>query len=136
MIKIVNTSRNEIARSFSFGPIKRIMLGVRFQKLTERQQQAVLHHEMAHCEKHHTEWRLFFLIFAPFMFKWICEKQELAADQFAGEHGFAEPLIEILANEFDGGNFHPSNTMRRGYLKQHDQTRVVPVPDYNSPGLT
>ena len=135
MIKFIYKKNDSIARSFSFGPIKRVFIGDRFFKLTEGQMNAVLYHEIAHCEKHHTEWRILFL-FLPFMFKWICEKQELAADRFVAECGFAKPLIELLASDYDGGSFHPSNAMRRAYLKIHDQTRVVPVPDYNSPGLT
>lgn len=133
-IKLVDSKY--LAKSFSFGLIKRIFVSKRFFKLTDGQQTAVLLHEKAHCDGHHTEIRFFFLLFAPFMLRWVCKKQELAADRAVVRAGFAEHLLELLADDRDGGEYHPSNKVRRENLKFHDQARIVPVKDPLSTGLT
>ena len=136
MIRVRNSSGRFIARSFSLGPYKRVTFGQLFEVLGKDEQLAVLYHEMAHCEMHHTEWRILFLLLLPFLLGRLCRNQELQADQFAAECGHAAGMIKVLEGECEGGFLYPSHGMRRGYLKiyEHNKPRFVPVTD-SSPGL-
>ena len=115
-----------IARAFSFFWFKRIYLGVRFKRLSPKQQIAAVLHEMGHCELHHSEIRIvsLFLIawWNPWWFLRICRNQELAADKYVVTHGYAHYLLDLLSGYDLGGWIHPSNRERRSAILSYTST--------------
>lgn len=130
---IVPTNEPIIARALSFGWWKRVYVGKLFERLPPHIRQAVLAHEAAHCDLHHTEKRILALIFAPFLLKRICRKQELDADKLAAKKGHAPALMELLSIDVDVGPYHPTHKERISALKQYEQTnRLAPVRRYSN----
>jgi len=111
-LKIIETDRDEVARSISLFWFKRIYVGTRFKKLTVAERMAVIAHETGHCEGHHTEWRILLL---PIVF-WLAKQQEFWADAYAVRKGHGEALYRHLGRNDGGGLFHPSNYHRRQKL--------------------
>ena len=113
--KVVQTSEPITARSFSCFWHKRIYVGTKFAELPVRVKMAVLAHEFAHCEGHHTEWRAMALL-CPLFIKWLCHWQEYRADAYAARCGFGPELHWYLRNESVGSATHPQNCLRRQKL--------------------
>ena len=126
-MKIISTNEPIHARSMSFLAWKRIYIGARFSSLTLDEQVAALAHEEGHCELHHTEVRIFSLLFLPFLFISICKKQELAADRYAAKKGHANTLIKMFDSFSEGGWLHPSDAERRHHLMKQEHLRNAPV---------
>lgn len=135
MMKLVLVSDNSIARAVSFGPFSRVLIGTRFERLSDKQQAAVLAHEEGHIAMRHTEGRLLFAIFPAFwfLFPTLCRQQEFQADRYAAERGHAKALLQLLENDYDGGWLQPSHAERREAIKRHDQLRLVRVTDEPPP---
>jgi hypothetical protein len=111
-MKMIQTTEPIVARSFSFFWFKRVYTGARFESLPYRTKVAILLHEFAHCNSHHTEWRVLLWPLAL----WLPKRQELWADAFVASQGYAQELHDFLIGEHDGGLFHPSNWQRRQNL--------------------
>lgn len=126
MTSIRLTDEPILARAVSFLWWKRVYIGSRFIKLPRDQKEAILSHERGHCDLHHTEVRLFVALFLPFLFPYICRKQELAADRYAARSGHAKALAKLLSSDYDGGFLQPSHSERRAQLKKYDHPRVAP----------
>ena len=127
MILFYKTTNNIYAYAFSCLWYKRVTLGKKIEELTDVERAAAIFHEVGHVEQHHTEWRVICLLFAPFLLKWLCRKQELDADRYAAQYGHAQGLLSLLANEWDGNFFQPSHALRRASLERQDHSRPVPV---------
>ena len=112
---IVQTSEPITARSFSCLWYKRIYVGRKFHALPPRVKMAVLAHEFAHCERHHTEWRILALLF-PFLIKWLCHRQEYQADAYVAQCGFGPELHWFLRDERAETATHPQKYLRRQKL--------------------
>lgn len=95
--RVVRSDMPTIAYAISLFWFKRIYIGTLFDRLPSDVQAAVIQHEEGHCANHHLEKRLLFLVFMPFLYKWICHKQEIEADRCAVAKGLAEPLLRLLA---------------------------------------
>lgn len=111
-IKVALLNEPIIARSFSFLWIKRIYLGSKWLALPTTVKSAVLEHERAHCDGHHSEMRMLALL-VPVIIPWLCRWQELRADARAVEAGFGSEMLWLLRDESSGGPFHPTNLLRR-----------------------
>ena len=118
-MKIKYTDENFVAASSGIFFWKRIEIGKRFYSLPDHIKKAVIAHELGHCVKFHIEIRIICFIFCFPALLWLCRKQELEADRFAAECGFAEELIEYFKNEWKGGGTHPSNSERRHQLEKY-----------------
>lgn len=129
-MNVTRTHEPILARAFSFGWYKRVEVGSKFFKLSYGGQLAVLNHEQGHLVGHHTELRMLCLLLAPFALKWLCHKQEMAADRYAAERGFSRDLIKLLAGE-GGGGLYPTNAVRRAALEKYDQSRIAPVKSHS-----
>lgn len=136
MVDVVHTHGAWYAKAVSLGPLAQILLGQKFWKLPEDQREALLSHERGHIAGHHLEKRLMCLLLAPFLYTWLCRRQELAADRYAAERGHAKALLTFLAVDHDEGWVHPSHTTRRKAIEQYEQTRPVPVMDSRLAGVT
>ena len=88
-----------------------------FCKLSSAEQQAVIAHELYHCENHHSEWRALALMFPAWM-KRICHRQEFEADLFAAKLGYGDALIKVLSRFGEGGNMHPTTAERIKVIEQ------------------
>ena len=115
------------ADSRGIWPFKKIVLGVTFFFLTERQREAVLCHEAAHCKKFHMERRIAaipLLFLRPAFANEIAMSHELEADRFAAERGFAVELLAVL-RKLGGkeGRFYPTFDARarnlNKFIKEH-----------------
>jgi Zn-dependent protease with chaperone function len=114
---IVQTNEPITARSVSWLWYKRIYVGTKFIGLPERVKMAVLAHELAHCEGHHTEWRLLALICPiPLLIQWLCHWQEYQADAYVAQCGFGPELSWYLRKDGPGSITHPQNYLRRQKL--------------------
>ena len=113
--KVVQTGEPITARSVSCFWHKRIYVGLKFTDLPPRVKMAVLAHEFAHCEGHHTEWRALALL-CPFLIKWLCHWQEYRADAYAARCDFGPELLWFLRDESKGSTTHPQNYLRRQKL--------------------
>jgi Zn-dependent protease with chaperone function len=129
MITLVKTKHPGYARSISFFWWKWILLGTDFASLPPDEQLATLAHEEGHCELHHTEYRLLFLLVPIFwiMFFEFCKEHEFEADEYSAARGNKQALLKLLANDWDGGLMHPSNATRRARLEQYEYLRTAPV---------
>ena len=94
----------------------RIWLGAPFITLPPDQQVAVMEHELAHVRMHHTEQRIFCLLLAPFLFSWLCRRQEFQADKRATRLGHGLALLRLLSDEKEGSATHPSHEARRNRI--------------------
>jgi Zn-dependent protease with chaperone function len=113
-----------IAHSGSFFRWKRIFLGASFFYMTPNWQRAVKAHELGHIEGHHTEWRILTLLFCPFLFFWVCRKQEFLADEYAAKLGLRAELINFLEKLYTpSGRMYPSN------FDRIEKLRLIPVKD-------
>lgn len=126
-IRVIHVDDDTLAYSFSLWWVKRITVGRRFRSLPKRHQEAVLLHEISHCERQDTLRRLFALMFTPWRLHKVCCETELIADTFAAMCGYAPELIEILKHEFDGGKLQPSHAIRRERLAAYEKIRLDPV---------
>lgn len=101
-----------IADARGFWPLKRIVVGWRWFCLSEREREAVLLHEAAHCLRWHMEKRLLYLpllFLRPAVAKALCAKQECEADWFAAKVGYGAELAAVLKRfPPEGGAFYPS----------------------------
>ncbi len=131
MIDYLLTDEPIYARALSLGRHKWIVVGAMFNSLADDERDAVLAHELAHCEGHHTEQRVLCLLLFPFAFLWLCRWQEFAADRYAVRQGCAKGLLSLLKHEYDGGWFQPSHAARRQSIKKHDHPRSAPVTGYS-----
>ena len=117
---VVTTREPIIARSVSFFWYRRVYIGTKFARLPKGQQTAVILHERGHIEKHHTEARLLSVLFPfkPFI-RWLCHRQEYAADRYVLEHGFGRELVDFLvANGARESFTHPSDYARACRLQK------------------
>lgn len=112
MIPIVRTKSQRIAWSASFFWFKRVYVGLPFHDLPMLVRTAILHHERAHCDGHHTEQRILALLFPP-MLRWLCHRQEYAADCAAVSAGYGKEMSWLLRHSTDSGILYPSNAQRR-----------------------
>lgn len=112
MIKVVRTNSTKVAWSVSFLWFKRVFVGTPFHTLPLRVRKAILIHEFAHCSGHHTEFRILALICPP-LIRWLCLRQEYAADAAVVRAGYGPELMWMLRHDNHGGPFHPSNFLRR-----------------------
>ena len=110
--KVILTTEPIIARSFSFGWFKRVYVGTKFPAFSPRLKTAILLHEFAHCNGHHTEFRMLLWPIGLWLAKW----QEYQADAYVARCGFGPELYCLLYPESPGGLFHPSNCQRRQKL--------------------
>ena len=69
-------------------------------------------HEVAHIGGHHTVWRALSLLFPPAI-RWLCHRQEYAADGYVVEQGHGIALMQYLRNDADASMTHPSEQSRR-----------------------
>jgi Peptidase family M48 len=113
--KIIETNEYITARSLSLLWFKRIYVGYRYLHLNPAMRLAVLAHEEGHLRGHHTEWRILALL-VPGLPLWLAKQQEYWADAYACRAGHGLALYWLLADESDGGHFHPSNCLRRQKL--------------------
>lgn len=120
MIKLVVTDEPIIARSASLFWWKRIYVGKLYWMLAYSLQNAAIHHERAHCDKHHMEWRILFLLM-PWWFTWLCERQELAADSYAASCGYKDAMRYLLAYHSNPikGRYHPDLDTRLDNLARY-----------------
>ena len=117
MLKVKVTKRNTVAASASFFWWKRIYVSALFCKLSSVEQQAVIAHELYHCENHHSEWRALALMFPAWM-KRMCHRQEFEADLFAAKLGYGHALIKVLSRFGKGGDMHPATAERIKVIEQ------------------
>jgi len=131
MIHFYVTTKPLYAYAFSFLWYKRITLGAKFEELKNEERKAAIFHECGHVSGHHTEWRILCALFCPWLLKDFCRKQELEADLYAAQYGYAKGLLSLLEKEWVGNFFQPSHAIRREQLKQYlekyEQSRMVPV---------
>lgn len=92
---------------------KRIVVGPLLWRLTERERQAVLIHEAAHCKLFHLEKRILWAwlaLFAPRKLMEMCYEQEYQADRYAAAAGYGLDLVAFF-NKLKQGevevDFHP-----------------------------
>jgi len=116
-IKIVAVDDKFIARSVSFLWWKRIYTGTLFNILLECQQEAVIAHETAHCNWHHSELRVLTLLFCPFLIKRICRWTEFVADRYAAKVGLGYALITVLRLGESSSWMYPSHEDRIKAIK-------------------
>lgn len=109
---VIVTTEPIIARSFSFGWFKRVYVGANFHAYPTRIKIAILLHEFAHCNGHHTEWRMLLWPIGVWLAKW----QEYRADAYVARCGYGPELYCLLHRDTPGGAFHPSNCQRRQKL--------------------
>ena len=109
---VIVTTEPIIARSFSFGWFKRVYVGAKFHAYPPRIKAAILLHEFAHCNGHHTEWRMLLWPIGLWLAKW----QEYRADAYVARCGYGPELYCLLHRDTPGGAFHPSNCQRRQKL--------------------
>ena len=87
-----------IARATLWGTIQ---TGALFERLTEREQRAVLAHEQGHIHHRHAWKRLGWMVTLRALVNWngflaMCEQQELEADRYAAERGHTAGLVSFL----------------------------------------
>jgi hypothetical protein len=87
-----------IARSTLWGTIQ---FGDEFYRLTELEQCAIVAHEQGHIYYRHAWKRLKWMLTLRAFFQWdaflaMCAAQELEADRYAADRGFAPGLISFL----------------------------------------
>jgi Zn-dependent protease with chaperone function len=115
-MKFVLLHERCIALSASFLWWKRVYIGTKYFNLSIPHRKAVMAHELAHLDGHHTELRILcLLLFFP-LYGWVCRKLEFRADQAARKAGFTAELLDILKSEFPGSWLYPSNADRRARL--------------------
>lgn len=79
---------------------KRIVVGKAFLAFPEREQQAILLHEVGHVKLNHVERRLlraWQIVFLPFAFSRLCIAQEFQADLYAAGCGYGIDLASALS---------------------------------------
>lgn len=89
-----------ISESRGLWPFKKIVVGPLLRSFPEREQQAILLHEVGHCKMFHLEkriLRIFTAFFRPKLIIAYCQAQELAADQFAAGCGYALDLAHAFS---------------------------------------
>lgn len=102
-----------ISDSRGVWPFKRIVVGPAFNRLTPREQQAVVLHEAGHCKLYHLEKRLVMLwlaAFSPRRLIAMCHEQEYAADRFAAAAGYGLDLVSLFNKMREAEqevSFHP-----------------------------
>lgn len=114
-MKIIHTKLKITAGAISFLWWKRIYTGVYFNGLHGAERMAVLAHEKAHCNRHHTEIRLALLLLFPFsllLFRRVFHFQELQADRDAARDGHAYGLMKFILRVHNEGPYHPINELR------------------------
>jgi hypothetical protein len=88
---------NVIAEARGFWPFKHIAVGARFFDLSWSEQQAVLLHELKHIKAWHMEIRA---LCVPLCWteavRFMCQRQEYAADEFAASQGFGQGMAIFL----------------------------------------
>lgn len=119
---LVDVGSHLTADSRGIWPWKKIVLGVSWFYLAAREKEAVLMHEAAHCLKFHLEKRIAaipLLFLRPAFATEIAMRQELEADRFAAERGFAVELLSVL-RKLGGkdGQFYPTFYTRAKHLNK------------------
>jgi hypothetical protein len=118
----VDTESHFLADSRGVWPRKKIVLGVSYFYLSEREKEAVLCHEVAHCKRFHMEKRLLalpLLFMRPAFTSRMASNQELEADRFAAERGLGVELLQVIRKYPENqGQFHPNRTERVAALNK------------------
>lgn len=112
-MRVIVTRRPIIARSLSFLWVQRIYIGTRYAALPYFARRAAIAHETAHLAGHHTEWRLLTALFAPFLMRWLCHRQEYRADADAAATGHLHGMLYLLHKDRPASLTHPKNMDRR-----------------------
>ena len=90
---------------------KKIFVGPQFLGFDDREQQALLLHELGHCKLRHLEKRLLrlWLIVIPSRLRALCVEQEFEADLFAARCGFGPALAGVFMRlrAHDDSPLHP-----------------------------
>lgn len=107
------------AQSFSLLWMQRLYVGKDYyQSLPMFARRALIAHECAHLDGHHTEWRVLAMLCPlawPFLRR-ICHWQEYRADARAAAGGHTHGLLHLLCNDSPGSLTHPKNMDRRNKL--------------------
>lgn len=88
-----------VSDSRGLWPFKRIVVGPMLRAFPEREQQAILLHEVGHCKMFHLEKRiarLFTALFRPKLIVSYCQAQEFAADEFVAGCGYGLDLARAF----------------------------------------
>lgn len=111
-----------ISDSRGLWPFKRIVVGPLIRAFPEREQQAILLHEVGHCKMFHLEKRIlrvFTALFRPSLITAYCRAQEFAADQFVAGCGYGPDLARAFTRLKPSGDlWHPSRDARVERLLQ------------------
>lgn len=115
-----------VAQARGFWPFFRISVGPQWYELDAQQRVAFLLHEVGHCRGHHALKRIAAL---PLVLLWVLgdkcgelarrvtQEQELEADRFAADHGYAQPLAHGLGRHPSMPSpFYPDTNVRRSIL--------------------
>lgn len=89
-----------ISESRGLWPFKRIVVGPTLRAFPEREQQAILLHEVGHCKMFHLEKRIlqaFTALFRPSLILAYCHAQEFAADEFVAGCGYGMDLARAFS---------------------------------------
>ena len=104
-------SAKMISDSRGLWPFKKIVVGPALRAFPEREQQAILLHEVGHCKMFHLEKRLLRVVtslFRPRLIAAYCQAQEFAADQFAAGCGYGMELASAFTRiKSNGDPLHP-----------------------------
>ena len=131
-----------IAESIGFWPLKKIVVGPKFDKFPMGERQAVLLHEAYHCQRPHKEERLLLIlltalplfyvlpwrvigallasIFIFSLWEWRTYKHEFDCDRNAAKHGYGQSMITFLtrAGAPKDGWFYPDSEERAARIKK------------------
>jgi hypothetical protein len=99
MIEVEEVDWDTYAKSFSIFNVKKIFFGKHSKALSSEHWAALYHHEKFHCDNNHLEWRILCFMFAPWMLKSLCYRQEFDSDIYSAKMGYGKQLIEFLSNK-------------------------------------
>jgi Zn-dependent protease with chaperone function len=105
-----------ISESRGLWPFKRIVVGPGIRAFAEREQQAILLHEVGHCKMFHLEKRILRVLtafFRPSVIIAYCHAQEFSADEFVAHCGYGLELARAFTRLTQtAGVWHPRSEDR------------------------
>lgn len=111
-------------------PFKRIAVGPEWYRLDVGERLGVLFHEAGHCVGLHMEKRLAaapLLFIAPGFIRRFTHAQEIEADRFAADQGYALDLARVLESRpAPESLFYPSNEVRSAILRARHLQEASP----------